>query len=193
LGSPAPIYAKSTAGADQCLAQGEFISGLIYAHAELHSLATPPLLMAFKKHPLVVTLSQGCDLEQDFLARLGNVKPDKIVPSVLLGEVAFASEFRSAVPKDSRIWDRVKQNNDERYHFFQEITIEADALGEGLGELGVDFKRFFTVPTDELYHRIRAGEAKRRCRLESPYLEHFCARFANYLSRVALPTPHLSV
>jgi hypothetical protein len=193
LDSPAPIYAKSTAGADQCLAQGEFISGLIYAHAELHSLATPPLLMAFKKHPLVVTLSQGCDLEQDFLARLGSVKPDKIVPSVLLGEVVIATEFRSALPMGSKIWDRVRQNNDERYHFFQDVTKEFDALGEGLGELGVDFKRFFTMPTDELYYRIKTGEAKRRCCLQSPYLEHFCTRFANYLGRVALPEPHLSV
>ena len=180
----APIYVKSAAGADRHLAQGEIISGLAYAHIDLLSLESPPLRISPIVHPLAVTVSQGCDLEQDFRARLGDAKPDKVVPSVLLCEVVSANELRSRVPRDSKIWGRISQNNDERYHFFQAIERECDAQGTGLDELGVDFKRFFSVPTDEIYYRLRIGEAKRRCCLVSPYLEHFCRRFANYISRV---------
>jgi hypothetical protein len=193
LGVPARIYVRSVADADHCLAQGEFISGLICSHINLISLEKPPLQINQVLHPLAVTVSQGCDLEQDFLARKGAVKPDKVAPSVLFCEVVTASELRSLVPKDSKIWARISQNNDERYHFFQAVTPEFDATDIGLEEQGVDFKRFFTIPTDELYYRIRIGEAKRRCRLDSPYLEHFCRRYANYISRVALPEQHESV
>jgi hypothetical protein len=93
----------------------------------------------------------------------------------------------------SNIWNRISQNNDERYHFFQAVDQDQDTQGEGLPELGVDFKRLFAIPTDEVYWRISTGEVKRRCLLKSPYLEHFCRRFANFLSRVALPDPHMSV
>jgi hypothetical protein len=188
----APIYAKSIAGADHYLAQGEIISNLPYAHIDALSLENPPLRISPLVHPLAVTISQGCDLEQDFHARRGTVNADKAIPSVLFCEVIAASQLRGLLPRDSKIWARVSQNNDERYHFFQEIRQDFDAAGDGLGELGVDFKRYFTIPTDEVYYRIRTGEAKRRCYLVSPYLEHFCRRFANYISRVALPTPHQS-
>ena len=90
------------------------------------------------------------------------------------------------------IWRRIRINKDERYQFLQRIGSVQDAAGQDLPELGIDFKRYFTIPADEVYRRIELGEAQRRCVLNSPYLEHFCVRFANYLSRVALPADHLS-
>ena len=93
----------------------------------------------------------------------------------------------------SKHWDRMKQNNDERYHFLEKAGRGCDRLNEELPELAIDFKRYFTVPTDEVYGRIAIGETQRRCVLTSPYLEHLSSRFANYLSRVGLPRPHFSV
>jgi hypothetical protein len=58
--------------------------------------------------------------------------------------------------------------------------------------MGIDFKRYFTIPADETYRRVELGEAQRRCVLQSPYLEHLSSRFAYYLSRVALPLDHVS-
>jgi len=144
-----------------------------------------------KSHPYALVLSQGCDLEQDFRARQGHVSQDKMVPTVLFCEVGLVSELKTNV-KQSSAWNRLIINSDERYHFFQKVDREDDAASEGLPELGVDFKRFFAIPTEEVYHRIKNGEAKRRCCLRSPYLEHLCRRFANFLSRVALPEPHSS-
>jgi hypothetical protein len=40
----------------------------------------------------------------------------------------------------------------------------------------MDFKRYFSLPTEEVYYRIDS-EAKRRCRLVSPYAEHLSTRF----------------
>jgi hypothetical protein len=193
LDHPPPIYAKSTAGAECSLAQGEFISNLVQAHIELSTLGTTSLRIADKTHPYGVILSQGCELEQDYYARqeLSELATDKLIPTVLFCEVITAAELRSKIKK-SEFWNRIQKNNDERYHFFQAIGVTFDVEGEGLPELGVDFKRFFSIPTDEVYHRIRLGEAKRRCCLQSPYLEHFCRRFANFLSRIALPAPHSS-
>lgn len=62
----------------------------------------------------------------------------------------------------------------------------------GLPELGIDFKKIFTIPTDEIYQRIALGQVKRRAVLVSPYLEHLSSRFAYFLSRIALPQEHLS-
>ena len=188
---PQAIYAISTAETECFLVQGEIISGLIHVHIDLSSLETPPLRVERKIHPFAVILTQGCDLEQDFRARRREANEDKEIPAVLFCEAMLASDLRSRVKKSDH-WNRLSNNKDERYHFFQAVEREFDLGDEGLPELGVDFKRIFTIPTDEVYHRIRAGEAKRRCSLRSPYLEHFCQRFANFLSRVALPEPHSS-
>jgi len=42
---------------------------------------------------------------------------------------------------------------------------------------------------DELYLRLGLG-ARRRCRLNSPYVQHLCSRFYNFQSRVALGEEH---
>ena len=68
-----------------------------------------------------------------------------------------------------------------------------DQRGEGLPELGMEFKRYFSLPTAEVYHRIQIGQAKRRCFLLSPYLEHFCTRFHYFNNRIALPEEYESV
>jgi hypothetical protein len=88
-------------------------------------------------------------------------------------------------------WARVRQNKDERYQFLQKVLPQEDADGEGIPELGIDFKRYFTVPTDEVYYRLESG-ARRRCQMRSPYLEHLSTRFGYYQFRVALPAEHQS-
>jgi hypothetical protein len=181
---PAPIYRKSVAGVERYLDQGEFVSNLVQIHARLSSITEASIQVELKAHPLAIILSQGCDLE-----RAGD---DKRIPMVLFCEIVTATELRSSPRKSSDIWNRIRNNSDERYHFFQRVEPEHDLEGVGLDELGIDFKRFFTIPTDEVYRRIELGEAKRRCCLESPYLEHFCRRFSNFISRVALPQPHAS-
>lgn len=52
--------------------------------------------------------------------------------------------------------------------------------------MGIDFKRFFTIATDEVYARLEQ-EAQRRCVLEPIYAAQLSDRFAHFQARVALP------
>lgn len=198
-----PLYAPSVEGK---LRQGEFLSGLSISKLPIDAVtrtidglqAGESLSFVVRSHPYVLVVSQDCDLEQDFTLRQTQpaVAPDQLLPSVLLCEVFTAEELRGRKTGPDKIgsdmWKRIRQNKDERYHFFESVAVGADKLGAGLPELGVDFKRYFTIPTDELYLRMDRGHAQRRCRLVSPYLEHLTTRFAYFQCRVALPRNHES-
>jgi hypothetical protein len=90
---------------------------------------------------------------------------------------------------DSKTWKRVKFNKDERYHFLAGVPVSADLQGEGLPELALDFKKYFTIPADVVYWQVSIL-AKRRCFLMPPYAEHLSARFFSYQSRIGLPLDH---
>ena len=76
----------------------------------------------------------------------------------------------------------------ERFHILPSIAPDFDLLGQGLPDLVVDFQRLFGVPTEEIFRQIASeNAAMRRCRLVSPYREHFQSRAMFYLQRIALP------
>lgn len=183
------IYTPSPTGS---LRQGEILSDLKQFHLDLECLFSEEKVYNYEEHPYAIIVTQDCDLEQDYRNRINNATPDKLLPNILFCQMIKAQNLKNDNNLFSKIWDRVKINKDERYHFFQKIESIQDQQGEGLPELGVDFKRYFTLPTDEVYCWIKADKAKRRCCLQSPYLEHFSTRFAYYQFRVALPADHLS-
>jgi len=136
-------------------------------------------------HPFCVVISQDCDLEQDIVKReAGN--PGSL-PNVLMCMAIQIVDFKNEVPQGSDIWKRVRANSDERFHCIEAVPPNLDAQGKGVTELGMDFKRYFTVETDDLYEQLKAGGALRRAKLITPYAEQVSLRFANYLSRIGLP------
>ena len=184
------IYTGSpNAGA---LRQGEIVTAVVQSVVDVRTLDSGegPEIDA-KTHPYAIVVSQDCDLDWDFKARQGVTSGDKIVPNIFFCEVTTAEALRGRSDIKSDIWRRIAANKDERYHFLQRVNPSEDALGEGLPELGIDFKRFFTIPTDDVYYQLKST-MKRRCRLSSPYLEHFSTRFCYYQFRVALPSDHFS-
>lgn len=84
---------------------------------------------------------------------------------------------------------RIYQNKDERYQYLRAIEPAQDVLKEGLQSMILDFKRYFTLATDDLYYQLETT-AKRRAVLNSPYLEHLTTRFFNFQARVALSEDH---
>lgn len=172
------------------LRQGELLTDLRRHVIDAATAVEDQPIVNRVTYPFVVVVSQDCDITQQ-----GRTVPGGAIslPSILLIEVTTAVLLRGLKDINSDSWKLVRSNREERYHFLQVITPAQDALNQGLGELGVDFKRYFTVPTDEFYCLIAGGLATRRCVLNSPYLEHLCSRFANYLSRVALPELHFSL
>jgi hypothetical protein len=173
--------------------QGEIITELtqFIVNIETEELEEPEIIR--KKHPYALVVSQDCDLDWDYKARAGLTQSHKLLPNILLCEVVTAEELRGNTEINSRIWDSVRNNKNERYQFLQRASIGEDGFSEGLPELAVDFKRYFTIPTEEVYLRTRpGGGARRRCRLISPYVEHFSSRFCYFQSRIALPSEHFS-
>ena len=173
--------------------QCEIISGLVQSIPQFRTEEPPDIDLI--THPFALVISQDCDLDLDYLARnCTDVKnaDAKLLPNILFCMVVTAEQLKGAAGVDSRVWARVKINKDERYHFLEKVPANCEALSEGLPELGIDFKRYFTIPTVDVYKKSRTGDLKRRCRLLSPYLEHCATRFGFYQSRIALPEDHSS-
>jgi hypothetical protein len=200
----AAIYEPSSGGAFR---QAEVLSGLKQIR-RIISVETASIPVDLVNHPFAIIVSQDCDLDLDFKARNGLagpegklVGPGKKLANILLCEVATAEELfgagRGSGDINSTIWSHIKTNNDVRYHFFQGAEPTLDSAGIGLPELAVDFKRYFSIPTDDVYAQLDQPldpdvAVKRRLRLKNPYCEHFCTRFSFFLSRIALPDPHFS-
>jgi len=182
-----PIYGPAGV-AGSCLCHGEILSDLVRFRLDVPRMHESEPSVVQITYPFVLVLSQSCDLIQDFSAR-GDGKPQ--LPDLLLCDVPTAESLRATCP-GSDVWKRIKQNKDERYHFLEKTLPECDVAREGLPELGVDFKRYFSLPTDEVYRRIELGPTRRRSVLRTPYSEHMSSRFAYFLGRVALPREHIS-
>lgn len=196
-GSAATSAAKYEPSPGGALRQAQILSNVLYRRQTLRSVKTDrDAEIALVVHPLVLVMTQDCDLHQDFALRT-TIPPEqleehepKLLPNVLLCEIAPMSALLARTPKGKDIWKRIIQNNDDRYQVLEEIKADQDASGSGLPDLGIDFRRIFTIPTDELYVQLERG-ALRRAVLTSPFKEHLCNRFGHYLSRVALDQPHV--
>lgn len=182
---------------NEALRQGELIADL--TEPVIRELVPKDVQVEWQRHPLAVLVTQDCDLDQDHAQRQAGVTEHyRLLRRVLLCEVSPAADVRNAqrrpspnMPEmNSTLWPRVAQNLDDRFHFLEEVPPGADAVGTGLGEHVVHFKRVFTLDLEALYRFVQETPQARRCRLRTPYAEHLAHRFAFYWSRVALPRPH---
>lgn len=186
--TPFPIYERATE--DGALRQGEIVSNLVEALIDLDKLNAEVPSFLENTHPYAVIVSQDCDLEWDWIARDRNKMPGKRMVGILF---CVAEPSSVAVQRlNYKQHDYVKTNREERFQLLQRVEAESDLLGVGVPELIVDFKRYFSLPADEVYERLKIGELERRCRLNGPYLQHFTNRFCFFQNRVALPVPHYS-
>lgn len=177
------IYERS---GSEALGQGEIVSGLIQRTVDLSSLGSEQLRVDQIVHPFALIATQDCDLDWDFRARQeGNSPLQKLVPSVLFIEMQLSTD-RLDMGINSDIFRQIKSHQNARYYFFKQVDAKLDALKEGLPELICDFKRIFTIPTEDVYGQLQS-DLTRRCRLTSPYLQHFAHRFYGFHSRVAIP------
>lgn len=143
--------------------------------------------------PLVVVLTQDCDLEQDFKFRHGRPRPntqDKLLLSVLvaplynaeyvrLGEHLFELDIQMQIINWNRTQGEfIRNNQNPRYHYLKfpdDIHIV---------ESIIDFKHYFSVNIEYLKR-----EKKRDfiCRLAPLYRADLSQRYASFLARIGLP------
>jgi hypothetical protein len=188
--NPVEIYLRVL----ERLSMGEVLSDII--ERQVVTGADPATLDAREDpHAYGVIVSQDCDLEQDARARGDATMDDKqrynaLVPNVLLLVASDVQTMRAKAGVSSRQWERVKENKEERFHYLSGVSSSEDERTCGVPALLLDFKRFFTFPTDELLARISCGEVKRRARLATPYAEHLAVRFGFFFQRVGLTREH---
>ncbi len=205
MGKPEKMFSPSLDGISAALRQGEILSNLVQirinpdsintSHVDEHvSYSGTPFV-----HPFAIIISQDCDLNQDYFFRFHKRGKERLtLPSIVFCEVTKAEHLvhgdrNATVFQEGAIRQDYRNNNDFRFHFIQAVPKSLDGADDGLPELGIEFKRYFTLPTDEVYRRIDLKQAQRHCRLLSPYREHFINRFYNYNNRVALPEQYESI
>ncbi len=202
MGTSEIMFRRSCSGVDKALRQGEILTNVVELQVRLESIGSVDSDRVYSanpiEHPFAIIVSQDCDLEQDYNFRYSNKGNQRNeLPSVLLCQAEDIEEFMKSDVYRSLFTSRTftgnfKNNNEFRYHFIQEVPAELCAIDQRVPELGIDFKRYFSMPTAEVYHRIRLDHTRRMSVLESPYRDHFSQRFHNFNSRVALPEEYES-
>ena len=143
--------------------------------------------------PLVVVLTQDCDLEQDYRVRWSRQKTntdDKKLFSVLVAplynvEHVFAGEHLNdlslkmqMINKNKTPGTNLRQNETPRYHY---LTFPHDVQ---IVPSVIDFKHYFSVNITYL-KRVKTEQFV--CKIAELYREDISQRFASFLSRVGLP------
>jgi hypothetical protein len=187
-----PVYKPSTA--DGRIWQGEILQNVIQIKPSLENIQNNDegVIDVFPvPHELVIVMSQDCDLEQDYNRR--HAGEPATLPNILFCDLYRAEVLRAEVQAREQLgrqdWKRIAQNQHERFHYLQRVEPRQDLQTQGITAMALDFKIYFTIPTDEVYARLAMG-MHRRCTLSSPYVEHLAHRFFKFQARVALPRDH---
>ena len=144
-------------------------------------------------YPLVVVLTQDCDLEQDYGNKKGKDQKDHdkyllsvIVAPIYNADFVFNGEHLSLLDYKMQNIKKVsstkvnftKNNEVPRYHyldFLRKVPIPPSII---------DFKHFFTVNLEDLEANKQPNYI---CTISQLFREKVSHRFANYLSRIGLP------
>jgi len=143
--------------------------------------------------PLVIVLSQDCDLEHDYMFRSEPGRnQDKWLLSVLVAplynkEHLFAGDHLNglsysmqSIPRSSTHSRFIQNNQIPRYHFL-DFPPET-----GIVPSVVDFKHYFSVNVKYLQSLY---ESNHICMISPLFREEISRRFASFLARIGLPEP----
>jgi len=151
--------------------------------------------------PLVVVLTQDCDLQQDSAYYDKERTPssnDKKLFSVIVAPLYNEDIFlqgqhlaHNSIGYQMRVFNKKRKgkltshykslidNEIPRYHHM-------DFVGVNIVPSVIDFKHYFSVDIENLNKNRRA---KYVCSVKELYREQITQRFANFLSRIGLPNP----
>lgn len=170
--------------------QGDIISNVDYI--ESVDITDGKIKISTITFPLVVVLTQECDLTWDYESRLAEKGEDKYLFSVIVAplynyEHFIAGEHLSELGQRMATISRretktdnknLRQNETPRYHYieFPENIPIVNSV--------VDFKHYFTVNVKTL-QKYKCDNYI--CTIGDLFRERLSQRFANYLSRIGLP------
>ena len=158
---------------------------------ENYSLTDSDIEISRITFPLVVVLTQDCDLSQDSLFRkTPNKTQDKYLISVLVAPLYNSEHFfegnhldglgmtMQKIKKDSTSGTKILQNETPRYHYLQ---FPKDTP---LPPTIIDFKYYFSVNVTSL---MKIKKTNCVCQVSELYREDISQRFSSFLSRIGLP------
>lgn len=176
---------------DRWLSQGDILRDV--EHIEYVSELSGNLEISKIVFPLVIVLSQDCDLSQDYKFRWSRKETkneDKWLLSVLVAPIyniehLYAGEHLADIGMRMGTLNRKKtegqylRNNEiPRYHYLEFPT------DVPLVSSAIDFKHYFSVNVPYLKKLKKSNHV---CRLSELYKEDVSQRFSSYLSRIGLP------
>lgn len=142
-------------------------------------------------HGLVIVMSPDCDLFWDHQTRFNEAvstsNSHKLMNHVILCDLFEEAEIRQTPGINSNIWNWIRGNNNERYHYFDPLNIKStnEPLSKGLV---ADFKKTFAIDVGNLYQGIMQDKGVNRMAIIPPiYLQSLIQRFYSFLSRIGLP------
>lgn len=188
---------------DQLLRQGEILLD-IYEHRvllpcdELDEDADADILS--EHHPRLIVMSQDCDLSRDFESREperclrdpGQIRERRdnaykyAMSHILVCEVMLEQEIRERIPNTGYL-TKIQKNELDRYHRIGPAPL-ANHEHEGNHDFYLDFRRTFSLATDQLYQSVLDIPERRFGVIPTPYLQNLTHRYFGFLARVALPS-----
>jgi len=177
---------------DQRIRQGDIFSNIEFI--EYAEEVGGNISISKINFPLVIVLTQDCDLAQDFSNRNKEnaINQDKFLFSVIVAplyniEHIYSGEHLSElglkmqqINKNQSKTDNkfLRNNQNPRYHYleFPENIQIVNSV--------VDFKHYFTTNINYLKSKI---EANFICKVSELYREDISQRFSSFLSRIGLP------
>ena len=171
--------------------QGDIIRDVSYIDGVTESAGI--LEVSRLEFPLVIVLTQDCELEQEYQMHVQNAgNQDKWLVSVLVAPLYNAehvyrgehlSELNLAMQQinQRKTPGQFLRNNDiPRYHYLEfapDVPIVASVI---------DFKHYFSVNAQNLRERKKSSFV---CMVSPLFREAISHRFPAYLSRIGLPEP----
>lgn len=147
--------------------------------------------------PLAIIVSQACDVRYMCELQENNGgKTTKYMPSILMCPIYSVDSVKSQTNfeninnnlinlEELGYYSNTKDGKtaDQDLHYRYHLLTVKDVSDIILENLIIDFKHYFSVPMSYLLK----NKKNRYCSLESIFSEQITLKFANYLSRVAIP------
>lgn len=174
--------------------QGEILSPVYEHRSNLPATKSPcgvvDVFVPYE-YPRLIVMTANCDLLWGYDARKeSNDEDPKSMPHILLCRLYEEAEIRNRPYINSRVWGRIRDNQDERYYHLDAANIRNPAEGY-LPDLYMDFKRSLSLPTRNVYMGIENPDASSRINrvaVAPPiYVHDLIHRFYSFLSRIGTP------
>lgn len=182
---------KVKTGKQSRIQQGDIVKNVEFIESIIEKSGN--LKIAKINFPLVIVLTQDCDLQQDykyrFMGKEGN-NHDKFLFSVLVAPLYnadhfFAGKHLELLNQSMQVINKARSqgtfvlnNENPRYHYIEfpeTIPIVSSVI---------DFKHYFSVNVNYLTKMKKENFV---CKISELYREQITQRFSNFLSRIGLP------